>query len=307
MVRMDFGFTIRPTPAGGTLDEMHATNARLLAAAREHDLTCWIVDHFQFDDQPILECLALLAFHAGQVPGLRWGTLVLGQVYRNPALTAKVAATLQHLTGGRFILGLGAGDKEDEHLAYGYPFPGARERVEQLDESARIARLLWGGGPATFAGRHYRIQDAYCIPAPDPAPLLMIGGGGERRTLRVVAEHADWWNADYYTPDEYARKLAVLASHCAAIGRNPAAIVPSCYMGISLSREPARLIRRRFMGHRGEVHVVSGDPDEVTAGIAAFAAAGVRHLQINFLDFPRTESLDLFVSEVLPRFERAGI
>ena len=194
------------------------------------------------------------------MPGLRWGTLVLGQGYRNPALTAKMAATIQFLTGGRFILGLGAGDAEAEHHAYGYPFPAGRVRVEQLDEAATIIRALWQGGPATFTGAHYQIADAYCMPKPAPPPVLMIGGGGERRTLRVVATHADWWNADYYTPAEYARKLGVLHDHCHAIGRDPAAIVPTCYMGISLSRDESRLIRRRSMGHRGEVHVVSGDP-----------------------------------------------
>jgi alkanesulfonate monooxygenase SsuD/methylene tetrahydromethanopterin reductase-like flavin-dependent oxidoreductase (luciferase family) len=303
---IDFGLTIRPTPQGGSVPEMLRANERLLRAATEHDLSCWIIDHFQFADQPILECLTFLAHTAGRAPGLRWGTLVLGQGYRNPALTAKIAATLQFLTGGRFILGLGAGDAEAEHHAYGYPFPAGRVRVEQLDEAATIIRALWQGGPATFAGAHYRIADAYCMPKPEPPPVLMIGGGGERRTLRVVATHADWWNADYYSPAEYARKLAVLHDHCRAIGRDPAAIVPTCYMGISLSHDPARLIRRRSMGHRGEVHVVSGDPDEVTAGIASFATAGVRLMQLNFLDYPRTEGLELFLSDVLPRFERAG-
>jgi alkanesulfonate monooxygenase SsuD/methylene tetrahydromethanopterin reductase-like flavin-dependent oxidoreductase (luciferase family) len=304
MAAMDFGVTIRPTPQGGTIPEMLRANEELLAAATAYDLPCWVIDHFQFDDQPILECLAFVAWHAGRHPGLRWGTLVLGQTYRNPALTAKIAASLQFLTGGRFILGLGGGDAEGEHIAYGYRFPPARERIEQLDEASRIIRLLWRGGPATFTGKHYRIENAYCIPTNDPPPILMIGGGGEKRTLRVVAEHADWWNCDYYSPDEYARKLAVLHDHCHAIGRDPAAITPTVYMGITVSHDPDRLVRRRFMGHRGEVHVLSGTPDEVTTRIEAFANAGVRHMQLNFLDFPRTDSLALFISDVLPRFER---
>lgn len=306
MAQIDFGVTIRPTPHGGTIEEMDATNAHFMVAAQRHDLTCWVIDHFRFDTQPIHECLAFVAFNAGRFPGLRWGTLVLGQLYRNPALTAKMAATLQVLTGGCFILGLGAGDAEAEHIAYGYPFPPGRVRVAQLDEAARIITALWQGGPATFTGVHYRIENAHCIPAPNPPPALMIGGGGERRTLRVVAEHADWWNCDYYTPAEYARKLGILHDHCRTLGRDPSAITPSCYMGISLSRDPEKLIRRRFMGHRGEVHVVAGDPEEVTTQITAFAEAGVRHMQINFLDFPRIEGFDLFINEVLPRFARAG-
>ncbi len=305
MARLDFGVTIRPTTHGGTSAEMERANARILDAAREHDLSCWVIDHLQSGDDPIMECLAFLAYHAGQTPGLRWGTLVLGQGYRNPALTAKIAATLQQLTGGRFILGLGAGDAEAEHHAYGYPFPPARVRVAQLDEAARIVTALWRGGPVTFAGEHYQVVDARCLPAPAPPPTLMIGGGGERRTLRVVAEHADWWNADYYTPNEYAHKLGVLHEHCRALGREPVAIVPSCYMGLSISRDPARLTRRRFMGHRGEVHVVGGSPEKVVPQLVAYANVGVRHMQLNFLDFPRTESLDLFVAEVLPHFDRA--
>ena len=307
MTQIDFGVTIRPTVESGTLSDMQHANARLLRVAHAHDLSCWVIDHFQSAETPILECLAFLAYHAGQAPGLRWGTLVLGQGYRNPALTAKIAATLQFLTGGRFILGIGGGDAESEHLAYGYPFPSPRERITQLDEAARIIKLLWTGQPVSFEGQYYRIANASCIPAPEPPPVLMIGGAGERRTLRVVAEHADWWNADYYSPDEYAHKLAVLHDHCRAIGRDPEEIVPTCYMGISVSRDPARLVRSRTMGHRGVVHVISGDPDEVTAQIEAFAHAGVQLMQLNFLDYPRLEGVELFVTEVLPRFNHVVV
>jgi len=180
-------------------------------------------------------------------------------------------------------------------------------RVSQLDQAATIIRALWRGGPATYSGAHYRIEDAYARPATNPPPLLMIGGGGERLTLHVVARHADWWNCDYYSPAEFARKLDILRTHCRAIGRNPEEVVPTCYMGVTVSHDPAKLVRRRSMAHRGEVHVISGDPEEVTEQIAAFAAAGVRHMQLNFLDFPRTDSLDVFLNDVLPRFSRVVI
>ncbi len=306
MARIDFGVGVHPTPRGGTVPEMMRMNERLLAAATAHDLSCWVIDHFQMDQQPIFECFTWIAYHAGKAPGLRWGNIVLGQGYRNPALTAKIAASLQFLTGGRYILGIGAGWKEDEYRSYGYPFPPARERIAQLDEAVQILRLMWQGGPATFTGAHYRIDNAWCIPAPEPPPLVMIGGGGERRTLRVVAERADWWNADYYTPEDYARKLGVLHDHCRTIGRDPAAIVPTCYMGISVSHDPARLIRRPPVMARPDMCVMSGTPDEVTAQIEAYIAIGVRHMQLNFLDYPRTDGLELFLSDILPRFERAG-
>jgi len=306
MVAMDFGVGVHPTPRGGTVPAMMAMNERLLAAATEHDLSCWVIDHFQFDAQPILECYAFLAYHAGKAPGLRWGNLVLGQGYRNPALTAKIAASLQFLTGGRYILGIGAGWKEDEFRAYGYPFPPARERIGQLEDAVQICKLLWTGGPVSFEGHHYQIKDAHCIPAPTPPPLIMIGGAGEQRTLRVVAQHADWWNADYYSPADYARKLGVLREHCRAVGRDESAVVPTCYMGISVSNDPAKLIRQPPVVARPDMYVISGTPDEATAQIEEFAAIGVRHMQLNFLDYPRTDGLDLFLSDVLPRFTRAG-
>ncbi len=228
---LDFGFSIPLTTRGGTLAEMLAKGERLLAAADAHGLTAWFVDHLQSGDRPMLECFATLAHITGRYPALRVGTLVVGQGYRNPALTAKIAVTLHTLTNGRFILGLGAGWKEDEYRAYGYPFPPAGERVAQLDEAARIIKVLWREAPASFAGRYYQVAEAHCAPRPEPPPLLMIGGGGERRTLRVVAEHADWWNADYYSPDDYARKLEVLAGYCRAIGRDVAEITPTTMAG----------------------------------------------------------------------------
>jgi alkanesulfonate monooxygenase SsuD/methylene tetrahydromethanopterin reductase-like flavin-dependent oxidoreductase (luciferase family) len=284
---------------------MVAMNDRILGACLEHDLTAWVVDHFQFDDIPLLECLALLAHSAGRAPGVRFGTLVLGQGFRNPALVAKVAATMQFLTSGRFILGLGAGWKEDEFRAYGYPYPPAAVRIAQLAEAAHIIRTLWTNSPATWTGAHYAVAAAYCSPRPEPAPVLMIGGAGERRTLRVVAEHADWWNADYYSPAEYARKLAVLHEHCRAIGRDVASIVPTYYASVSLSRNPVGVARTLPLSHRGELYLVQGDPATVTRQLEEFAALGVRHVQLTFTDFPRAEGIDLFLSEVLPRFTRA--
>jgi alkanesulfonate monooxygenase SsuD/methylene tetrahydromethanopterin reductase-like flavin-dependent oxidoreductase (luciferase family) len=304
MTALDFGIVLRVTARGGTLDDMVAMNDNILAACAEHDLSAWVVDHFQFDDIPLMECFSLLAHAAGRAPGVRFGTLVLGQSFRNPALTAKIAATLQFLTGGRFVLGIGAGWKEDEYRAYGYPHPPASVRIAQLDEAAQIIRALWADAPATFTGVHYAVARAYCEPRPDPAPVLMIGGAGEQRTLRVVARHADWWNADYYSPAEYARKLAVLHDHCRAIGRDPATIVPTYFATVSLARDPDAVVRNMPFSHRGEIYLVNGAPDDVTRQLEEFAALGVRHVQLSFMDFPSTEGLDLFLSDVLPRFSR---
>lgn len=305
MASLDFGIVMRVSSRGATVEDMVGMNDKILAACVEHDLTAWVVDHFQFDDIPLLECMSLLAHSAGRTPGVRFGTLVMGQSFRNPALVAKMAATLQFLTGGRFILGIGAGWKEDEYHAYGYPYPPVSVRIAQLDEAAVIIRAMWTESPATVTGTHYAVAAAYCEPRPDPAPILMIGGAGEKRTLRVVARHADWWNADYYSPAEYGRKLAVLHEHCRVIGRDPATIVPTYFATVSLSRDPNVGEGNRPFSHRGELYIVQGDPDTVTRQLEEFAALGVKHVQLSFTDFPSDEGLNIFLSEVLPRFSRA--
>ena len=304
MAALDFGLLMRISARGATLADMVSMNDRILAACTEHDLSAWVVDHFQFDDIPLMECFALLAHSAGRAPGVRFGTLVLGQSFRNPALTAKIAATLQFLTGGRFILGIGAGWKEDEYRAYGYPYPPPSVRITQLEEAVQIIRSLWNDSPATFAGTHYSIAGAYCEPRPDPAPVLMIGGAGEQRTLRVVARHADWWNADYYTAAEYGRKLGILRGYCEEIGRDPASIVPTYYGTVNLTRDPSATKVAMPFSHRTDIFHLNGTPDDVTQQLEEFAALGVQHVQLTFMDFPRSEGLDLFLSEVLPRFTR---
>jgi alkanesulfonate monooxygenase SsuD/methylene tetrahydromethanopterin reductase-like flavin-dependent oxidoreductase (luciferase family) len=299
---LDFGLLIPPTPRGSTVAAMLAANDHLLAVCRAHDLTAWFVDHFQFAERPYLECLALLAHSAGRCPGVRVGTLVLGQGYRNPALVAKVAATLQVLTGGKFVLGIGAGWKEDEYRAYGWPFPSTATRLDELDEAIRIVKLRWTEAPATFSGRHYRVADAICEPRPSPPPILMVGGGGEKRTLRLAAEHADWWNVDYSTPETYAHKLDVLRGHCEAIGRDPATIVPTAFCLMSVSHDQSRVVRTPPMNYPPTAHILSGGPAEVIEKVGAFARLGVEHMQLMFLDYPGGDGIDVFVEDVMPAF-----
>ena len=124
---------------------------------------------------------------------LRFGNAVLCQSFRNPALLAKMAATLQFMSGGRFILGLGAGWHEEEYQAYGYEFPSAPVRVEQLEEAIQIIQIMWREETATFQGRHYQVAEARCEPRPDPIPPIMVGAF-KPKMLRLAAKYADWWN-----------------------------------------------------------------------------------------------------------------
>jgi F420-dependent oxidoreductase-like protein len=188
-----------------------------------------VFDHFlpiQSDPTgPCFEGLTLLGAMAAHTERLRCGIIVTGVTYRNPAILAKIAATIDHVSGGRMDLGLGAAWYEDEHQQYGLPFPRLGIRMDMLDEACRILRALWTQERATVEGAHFAVRDALAQPKPvqDPLPLW-IGGSGEKRTLRIVAEHADGWNTFHGDVAEYQHKLDVLARHCADVGRDPADI-----------------------------------------------------------------------------------
>jgi F420-dependent oxidoreductase-like protein len=237
----------------------------------------WIADHFMpaFGpaDDPTNECFALVAALAVAVPRVRIGTLVCGNTYRNPAVLTKQAATVDIISGGRFVLGLGAGWQESEHAAYGIPFPTVSQRLDMFDEACHIVKALTTGDTTTFDGRYYQLRDAPLSPKPaqDPMPLL-VGGAGERRTLRIAARYADEWNC-WGTPDVLAHKNAVLDRHCADLGRDPSTIRRSTQALVHLSEDPAVLddLRRAPQG----LPVLIGTADELTERFREYTAAGV--------------------------------
>jgi F420-dependent oxidoreductase-like protein len=185
-----------------------------------------VFDHFmpiQADPTgPCFEGLTLLAAMAAHTERLRCGVIVLGVTYRHPAVLAKMAATIDHVSGGRLELGVGAAWYELEHGQYGIRFPRIGVRMDMLDEACHVLRALWTQERANFSGRHFQLTDAMAEPKPLQERLpLWIGGSGERRTLRIVAEHADGWNTFLADRETYAHKLDVLARHCADVGRDP--------------------------------------------------------------------------------------
>src|SRR6059058_2254677 len=210
MATIEFGLMLQPFATNFPGSDLFEYNRRLIKLLSQGFTTLWAEDHLQSGETAILESVTTLSYFAGEFPQFRVGTLVLCQSYRNPALLAKMAANLQLISGGRLILGLGAGWKEDEYRAYGYPFPDARTRTEELEEAIIIIKSMWTSQPATFVGKHYQIHDAYCEPPPSPIIPLLIGGGGEQRTLGIVARYADWYNFNSCTVEEYAHKVSVL-------------------------------------------------------------------------------------------------
>jgi len=293
MATIEFGLMLQPSPTNFPGPELFEYNRRLIKTLSQGFTTLWAEDHLQSGETALLECMTTLSYFAGEFPQFGVGTLVLSQSYRNPALLAKMAANLQLISGGRFMLGLGVGWKEDEYVAYGYPFPDTRTRLEELEEAAIIVKTMWSSRPATFIGKHYSIRDAYCEPQPDPPIPLLIGGGGEEKTLAIVACHADWWNFNSSPVGEYARKVAILKDHCTRVGRNPADIKLTYLGTASVSEEPGQVVRHP------QKHFVAGNSAEVIRELEQFHEVGVTHFMFRFLD---PESLERFVNTVVPHF-----
>jgi F420-dependent oxidoreductase-like protein len=217
----------------------HTSWSDLMAAGRSIDErgfeTLWSNDHFVPVvgpepvtgpiDGPIFEGWSVLAGWAAVTTRARLGCLVSGAGYRNPALLVRMATALDHATQGRAVLGIGAGWHEREHRMYGFPFPNVGERLDRLDEAAAICRGLLDGQRVTLTGRWYAVSDVVNDPPTVQSKLpLVIGGSGERRTLRIVARYADWWNGDGDDPAAFARRNRILDEHCEAIGRDPLSI-----------------------------------------------------------------------------------
>jgi F420-dependent oxidoreductase-like protein len=188
---------------------------------------CWIMDHFATlgpsDDGPIFEAWALLAGMAVATTRTRIGCSVTGNTYRHPAVLAKAAVTVDHLSGGRLEFGIGAGWAENEHAMLALPFGTVADRADRLDEACQIILALWTQDRTSFAGKHYQLADAVAEPKPvqRPHPPIWIGGTGRRRTLRLAAQCADVWNSPGGSPDEVAELSAVLDQRCAEVGRDP--------------------------------------------------------------------------------------
>jgi F420-dependent oxidoreductase-like protein len=188
-----------------------------------------VMDHwFQMEamapaSDPMLEGYTTLGFLAGRTRSLRLRLLVTGVTYRHPALLAKTVTTLDVLSAGRAQLGIGAAWYEREHQALGVPFPPVAERFERLEEALQICLQMWSDDNGPFAGKHYQLAETLCSPAPitQPHPPVIIGGGGERKTLRLVAQYGDACNLFAGDPDEIAHKIDVLRRHCDDIGRDP--------------------------------------------------------------------------------------
>jgi alkanesulfonate monooxygenase SsuD/methylene tetrahydromethanopterin reductase-like flavin-dependent oxidoreductase (luciferase family) len=274
----------------------------VLDRACQHFDSIWISDHHMTADRFRLECWTQLTWVAARYPGPMLGTIVMSNSYRHPPLLAKMAASLQVFSQGRFILGYGAGWAEDEYHAYGYEYPSARIRIAQMVEGIEVIRALWTEAPATREGRWYRVRDAYCEPRPEPLPPIMIGGDGERYLLRAVAEQADWWLPYARGREVLQHKIDVLKAHCRDAGRDYETIRKAYTCVVYLDRDRATAQQRAAARPAGQGSAFAGDPAALRDYLGELVELGFDHFPLVFPNFPETDDLDLFVDEVLPHF-----
>jgi alkanesulfonate monooxygenase SsuD/methylene tetrahydromethanopterin reductase-like flavin-dependent oxidoreductase (luciferase family) len=294
-------------PTGAAHARGHAFSPalrRALEVACQGFTSVWFADHFMFGDADIHEAWVILSYAAALAPELQLGHLVLCASYRPPSLVAKMGASLQALSGGRFVLGYGAGWKHDEYVAYGYDFPGAATRIAMMEEGLQVIKAMWRDEQATFHGEYYHIDHARCEPRPDPVPPIMIGGDGEQRTLRAVARHADWWNCYSQPPVVARRKLDVLQQHCEAEGRDFASIRKTWSGPVIIDRNHQAALSRAGDRLQHEKPPIAGDPSAVAERIVELADLGFDLFQVGFDGFPSTEDMELFIAEVMPRFQQ---
>ncbi len=266
----------------------------------------WLADHFMFPDPadrekevPVFDCLVALAAIAASTARIRIGELVVGVPYRNPALLAKMLTTLDVIAHGRTIVGLGAAWHEAEFAAYGWPFPSVRERMERLEEAVQIVDRMLTQRPASFAGTHYRIANAFNDPMPvqQPRPPIMIGGSGEKVTLRLVAQYADFCNVGG-DPAAVAHKFAVLRQHCERVGRSYDAITRSNDVGILIAATERELAAKK--ARYGDDFDLVGTPDAIIAGLQRYAEVGSQYVTFHMRDAHAIEPILLLGERVVP-------
>jgi F420-dependent oxidoreductase-like protein len=291
---MRFGLQIPNFTLGVPDDQLFEEVVRLVSAAEASGFdSVWVMDHFYQlpalggPAQPMLEAYTLLGALAARTSRVRLGALVTGVTYRNPALLAKIVTTLDVISGGRAILGIGAAWHDTEHEGLGVDFPPTGERMDRLEEAVQICRALFREERPSFHGRFYRIDEAWNVPRPiqPDGPPILIGGSGEKRTLRLVAQYADFCNVTG-DADTIRRKVRVLHEHCAAVGRDPSEVTVSRLSTLVLTDSAAETAStREFLASAAGEEAVAGfnvgQADEIVSQANELREAGVQYQIFN--------------------------
>ena len=265
----------------------------------------WLADHFMPNAEdtsaPMPEAWTTLAGLAASIPRIRLGTLVTGNTYRHPTVLAKMAATIDHISGGRLVLGLGSGWQENEHQKYGIPFHTVNGRLKRLEEACQIIKSLFSEDNVTFKGQFYELDQAPLEPKPIQTPLpLLIGGGGEKVTLKITAQYADEWNV-WGTVETLDQKMQILDQHCETVGRDPNEIKRTAVALLFLSDDKAFI---KKMTSNAAMQTIAGNVTELRDIIAAYQDIGVNELIVpDFTMGPddnqqKLDTLDDFIENV---------
>ncbi len=276
-------------------------------------------DHYFIGrQQDSLEAFLSFVMAARETSTIRFGQLVSPVTFRSPVDVGRMMAQISLLSGGRYVAGVGAGWNESEHRAYGIAFPPIKERFERLEEAIQVIQLLHTPGPATFAGKHYQLDGADCLPKPNPKPPLLIGGSGEKKTLRLVAKYADEWNCTALPAEALRHKNEVLLAHCDAAGRDPATLRRSmmnfALVGpndaaldkattrlMAMRGAPATMTPAQFRAASRERGSIVGTTGQVIDQLGRLAELGIEEVQFQHFNFGSDEIPEYLASEIAPK------
>ncbi len=309
---MKFGIQINPYYVGPTGSPWPAVAEVAQLADRTGFDSVWLYDHLLYEggysghpySEPVMECFMTLAAIAAITKNVKLGQLVLGMPYRNPALMTKMATTLDHISNGRTILGIGAGWHKREHEAYGFgELEDVPIRMKRLEEGVRVVKTLWTEKPANFSGTFYSLKDVKENPPPvqKPHPPIMIGGSGEKVTLRLVAQYAQYCNVSGDL-EAVTRRFGILREHCERLGRPYEEITKTIYQSMIIGRDEADVAAKteRLAPWIPRNGALIGTPDQIIEQLRAFAAVGTQYLIFRMADWNEVESVKLFAETVIP-------
>ncbi len=276
----------------------------------------WVMDHFHQisgvgkTEDPMLEGWTAISVLAGMTSKIKLGTLVTGVIYRHPSVLAKMSATLDVLSKGRLFMGIGAAWNQEESFAYGIPFPTNKERLLRLEEAIQIIRKMWHGEEptASFNGKYYQVNNAYCNPKPiqKPSPPIMVGGNGERHTLKIVAKYADACNL-FGSVETVKRKLSVLREHCKKVGRDYDSILKTKLGFIVIDNDKnsaekrVQQISKGMQKELAQEFLVYGTPEEVLKQIELLEEVGIQYLIVDLEPYRELEALEVFGNSIVKK------
>jgi len=307
----NFSFDFRNDDASEIIDSLKNLVTRAETLGFD---SFWVMDHFHQipivgkSEEPMLESWTTISVLVGITSKIKLGTMMTGIIYRHPSILAKIGATLDVLSKGRLFMGIGAAWNEEESLAYGIPFPSVKERLSRLEEAIQIIHKMWTEEPsASFSGKYYTIKNAYCNPKPiqKPSPPIMVGGSGERQTLRIVAKYADACNL-FGSVETVKRKLNILKEHCRNIGRDYDSILKT-KLGVVVIGDDKELARKRFQQiikmpqEQVNEFVIYGTPEDVLRQIELLEEAGIQYFIIDLDPSKELEALEMFANEIIKK------